>query len=88
MFDFDMFLDAGEGFFPLPEKKGCGGNGNGNGNGSGGTDVYPDERMTLAMGYVPEQEFDDVYTEYSEALANGSLFSSLVKPFYGGKGER
>ena len=104
MLDLDMFPDMGDGLFPLPERKGCsscGDNGNGdNGNtdndntDNGNTDndngnvVYPDNRMVLAMGYVPSQEFDELYNDYSVALDNGSLFRSLTKPFYGGKGER
>ena len=94
MLDLDMFPDMGDGLFPLPERKGCsscGDNGNGdNGNtdNDNGNVVYPDNRMVLAMGYVPSQEFDELYNDYSVALDNGSLFRSLTKPFYGGKGER
>ena len=83
MLDFDIFPDIGDGLFPLPEMKGCG-----NANDDNDTEVYPNEKMVLAMGYVPAQQFDDIYSDYSKALANGSLFASLVKPFYGGKGER
>lgn len=87
MFDFDMFPDIGEGLFPLPESGNCPFcEDNGNGGESG--NVNPESEMSLAMGYVPAEGFDGLYEDYSEALTNGSLFRPLVKPFYGGKGER
>ncbi len=42
------------------------------------------EKMTLAMAYVPVQEWGDLYTE-DAALQNGTLFPALDKPFLGGK---
>ncbi|MFA6730359.1 MAG: spore coat associated protein CotJA [Eubacteriales bacterium] len=41
--------------------------------------------QSLAMAYVPYQEFDDLFTSYSDALDNGSLFRNLVKTFSGSK---
>jgi len=38
--------------------------------------------LSLAMAYVPFQEFRDLY-EPEEALSAGSLFRELDKPFYG-----
>lgn len=55
---------------------------------SGETEKVPEEIQMLTMAYVPYQTFTGYYTEYSEALAHGSLFKTLVKPFYGQEGER
>ncbi len=54
----------------------------------GEEDTVPDEVQVLAMAYVPYQTFSGYYTDYSEALDHGSLFKTLVKPFYGQEGER
>ena len=56
---------------------------------NGGEDEKaPEEIQVLTMAYVPYQTFSGYYTDYSEALAHGSLFKTLVKPFYGQEGER
>ena len=39
-------------------------------------------RMALAMAYLAEQPFEDLY-EPSEALARGTLFRQLDMPFHG-----
>lgn len=39
--------------------------------------------VSLAMAYVPVQEFKDVFSP-CEALERGSLFGELVKPYCGG----
>lgn len=39
-------------------------------------------QLSLAMAYVPFQEFRDLY-EPDEALSAGTLFRELEKPFYG-----
>ena len=54
----------------------------------GGTDPVPEEVQVLTMAYVPYQTFTGWYEDYSEALSHGSLFKTLVKPFYGQEGER
>ena len=41
-----------------------------------------DQPLSLAMAYVPYQQFRDLY-EPEEALAAGTLFRELDKPFYG-----
>ena len=55
-----------------------------------GTDreTVPEEVQVLTMAYVPYQTFTGYYNDYSEALSHGSLFKTLVKPFYGQEGER
>ena len=40
--------------------------------------------LSLAMAYVPFQEFRDL-NEPEQALAAGTLFRELDKPFYGGR---
>lgn len=42
-------------------------------------------KQVLAMAYVPKQEFEDIFTSFSDALDNGSLFKNLVLPFTGRK---
>lgn len=51
--------------------------------------VMPDEGMfpkniSLAMSYVPNQPFDNLYDEPT-ALSRGTLFKSLDFPFVGAK---
>ena len=51
--------------------------------------VMPDESMfpkniSLAMSYVPNQPFDNLYDEPT-ALSRGTLFKSLDFPFVGAK---
>ncbi len=41
--------------------------------------------LSLAMAYVPFQDFVELY-EPDEALAQGTLFRELDKPFYGQRG--
>ena len=41
-------------------------------------------KISLAMSYVPNQPFENLYDE-KEALAQGTLFRSLNFPFVGGK---
>lgn len=41
-----------------------------------------DMQMALAMAYVPYQEWGDIY-EVDMALARGTLFPELDKPFIG-----
>ena len=41
-------------------------------------------KISLAMSYVPNQPFENLYDE-KEALAHGTLFRSLNVPFVGGK---
>ena len=41
-------------------------------------------KISLAMSYVPNQPFENLYGE-DEALENGTLFRSLNFPFVGGK---
>ena len=38
--------------------------------------------MVLAMMYVPDQEWQDIYDQ-DTALERGTLFAELDKPFYG-----
>lgn len=38
---------------------------------------------TPAMAYVPWQEFERIYENLEEALAVGTIFPSLNKPFLG-----
>lgn len=40
--------------------------------------------IALAMCYVPNQPFEDLYDD-SKALERGTLFANLDLPFYGGK---
>lgn len=40
------------------------------------------ERSPLAMAYIPDQEFRDIYP-LSEALCKGTLFAELYMPFHG-----
>ena len=51
-------------------------------------ETAPEEIQVLTMAYVPYQTFTGYYTDHSEALDHGSLFKTLVKPFYGQEGER
>lgn len=46
--------------------------------------VFP-ARLTLAMAYVPYQCWEEP-SEAADALAQGTVFPSLVKPFMAGKG--
>lgn len=46
--------------------------------------AFPAE-TPLAMAYVPYQMWDAVY-DAEEGIAQGSMFPSLVKPFYGAEG--
>ncbi len=41
--------------------------------------------VPLAMGYVPDQEWDEVYAE-DKGFPRGTIFPSLDFPFYGSKG--
>ena len=54
----------------------------------GDGETVPEEIQVLTMAYVPYQTFTGYYQDYSEALSHGSLFKTLVKPFYGQEGER
>ena len=40
----------------------------------------PANKISLAMAYVPYQEFEDLY-DASAALENGTLFKNLNFPF-------
>ena len=40
--------------------------------------------ISLAMSYVPDQSFENLYDE-TTALSRGTLFRSLDFPFYGAK---
>ncbi|MFP3152918.1 spore coat associated protein CotJA [Lachnospiraceae bacterium ZAX-1] len=44
-----------------------------------------DERLSVAMAYVPWQQFHTVY-ELDKALECGTIFPELNKPFYGKRG--
>ena len=44
-------------------------------------------KVSLAMSYVPDQRFENLYSE-EKALANGTLFACLDLPFHGGKERR
>ena len=51
--------------------------------------IMPDEGMfpkniSLAMSYVPNQPFDNLYDEHT-AFSRGTLFKSLDFPFVGAK---
>lgn len=41
-------------------------------------------KISLAMSYVPDQPFENLYDE-TTALSRGTLFRSLDFPFYGAK---
>lgn len=41
-------------------------------------------KISLAMSYVPDQPFENLYDE-NVALSRGTLFRSLDFPFYGAK---
>ncbi|MBQ3154313.1 MAG: spore coat associated protein CotJA [Clostridia bacterium] len=41
-------------------------------------------KISLAMSYVPDQSFENLYDE-TTALSRGTLFRSLDFPFYGAK---
>ena len=41
-------------------------------------------KISLAMSYVPDQPFENLYDE-KVALSRGTLFRSLDFPFYGAK---
>lgn len=43
------------------------------------TEIMP-QNLSLAMSYVPYQQFSKVYSN-EEALINGTLFPELDKPF-------
>ena len=45
--------------------------------------VCTNQPVSLAMAYIPTQEFRDVYTP-CQALENGTIFSELVMPFCSG----
>lgn len=47
-----------------------------------GCDSISNQPLSLAMAYVPYQEFRDL-NEPDEALSAGTLFRELDKPFYG-----
>ncbi|MBO4278122.1 MAG: spore coat associated protein CotJA [Clostridia bacterium] len=54
-------------------------------NGAAGAEeetAFP-QKVSLAMGYVPYQRFENLYDE-SKALTRGTLFACLDLPFYGG----
>ena len=48
--------------------------------------VFP-ENISLAMAYVPYQEWRDLYDE-TMALRQGTLFAELDKPFLGSEKRR
>lgn len=41
---------------------------------------------SLAMAYVPIQQFTDLYENLNEGFTNGTIFKKLNKPFCGNKG--
>lgn len=45
------------------------------------------DNKSLAMAYVPYQEFEELYDD-TEALYNGTLFKKLNLPFLGRRFER
>ena len=45
--------------------------------------MFP-QRISLAMSYVPNQAFENLYDEPT-AFSRGTLFKSLDFPFVGGK---
>ena len=47
-------------------------------------DMNYNSGMVLAMGYVPWQKWKDIYPP-AVALANGTMFAELNKPFKGGR---
>lgn len=49
------------------------------------TQRRPVDSMTLAMGYVPIQEFKTTF-EPCKALSVGTIFPELCKPFVGKRG--
>ena len=49
--------------------------------GAGEESAFP-QKVSLAMGYVPYQRFENLYDE-SKALTRGTLFACLDLPFYG-----
>lgn len=58
----------------------------GNNGNNGMTSVLP-KNISLAMAYVPFQQWDDVYTD-DEAFNRGTLFPALDFPFErGGSGK-
>ncbi len=48
-----------------------------------GNGLFP-EKISLAMSYVPNQPFQNLYDEPT-ALSRGTLFKSLDFPFVGAK---
>lgn len=49
-----------------------------------GMNELSNQPLSLAMAYVPYQQFRDLY-EPEEALNAGTLFRELDKPFYGSR---
>ncbi|MDL2287492.1 spore coat associated protein CotJA [Eubacteriales bacterium OttesenSCG-928-G02] len=77
---FDFSPDCDFNFEPLMQKN----------NRIDNTDNIPNTvcspKNTLAMAYVPYQEFESLY-DYSQALENGTLFMDLNFPFLGKRGK-
>lgn len=47
-----------------------------------GCEVFTSQPISLAMAYVPRQEWEDLY-EAGLGLERGTIFSQLDKPFIG-----
>ena len=47
-----------------------------------GCSVFTNQPISLAMAYVPRQEWEDLY-EAGLGLERGTIFSQLDKPFIG-----
>lgn len=50
--------------------------------GEGGFNEIPQELLSLAMAFVPSQRWQNIY-ETNVALARGTIFADLDKPFIG-----
>lgn len=50
--------------------------------GEGGFREIPQQLLALAMGFVPSQNWQNIY-EPNVALARGTIFADLDKPFIG-----
>ena len=48
----------------------------------GGFNEIPQELLSLAMAFVPSQRWQNIY-EVNVALARGTIFADLDKPFIG-----
>lgn len=50
-------------------------------------DTYQCEKFPIGMGYVPWQEFKDIY-DMERGLNAGTIFAELEKPFWGRRAYR